>query len=842
MKQIITLLFAAGMTLAAFAQTPSTVGVALQPRTSRVVGTGTNLFMANADRAVATVDTVARLATLTNAVHGAVVDVRGYATDADWPVPLRYQLATNSAAATNRFVIANAGGSGRWIHEWSGAVDAFVLPGVTNSAAIQSALDYAASVNKPAVFRGTYYLDAPITNNGVHMIGMGASLVRRFWIPTGNTSNGGFDSDKRHAIQLGAGSILQDFTIDGGADQTTISQFGASDAHGTYFWMNMNGVINQTQYGDVAIIGASPQSPVRIEGCTFRNSPGSCVRNQENSTTGVRIINNVVSGYYDHAFYFTGWPSLQTSNYPASDITISGNLISVTNQTRANTAIKLRNLVSRALIANNTLYLTNDIAISLDGGDSVGGNGNLGPVSIIGNVGTARYFMSFSDISTNLTDSWNVRVENNNIDIYNTGVTGYVLGTSPAATGPSGVCVFRNNSFKTTDPDSYAYLLPAGYNTPSALVEPTTYSITDNFFNGLFLIQPYGRFQLDLSRNTLIDRRGPSTNNYPFLINVSTATPNNLPSGTSIPWTIDDNVFINYAAIIFDSDSSTNSGNNLLAGHRLTMRRNRMLGHPLSGWLLNWRGNSISNYSGANFVVAEDNICASVLGSFNTLPQTKLRDSWNSTINNSTSLRTKVGTLTVGDTNQTSALAVTASAGSVAQILLQDAGITRVEFRKTGNGELQVIRRNSSGTFLSTPIWIGTNGFVGINDQTSPGVALDVLGDIGVGNNNTNGQYVVFRGASGYQRMTEYRSAALTRWRVGVNNTTEVGNNFGSDFDFLAYSDHGADTNVISVPMARLARSTNSDSTTPLYLPVSNVLRRVVITNEGGVDRLILAP
>lgn len=122
MKQITTLLVAAGMTLAAFAQTPSTVGVALQPRTSRVVGTGTNLFMANADRAVATVDTVARLATLTNAVHGSVVDVRGYASEFDWPVALRYTLNTNSAASTNRFVVVNAGGVGRWVHEWRGDV------------------------------------------------------------------------------------------------------------------------------------------------------------------------------------------------------------------------------------------------------------------------------------------------------------------------------------------------------------------------------------------------------------------------------------------------------------------------------------------------------------------------------------------------------------------------------------------------------------------------------------------------------------------------------------------------------------------------------------------------
>ena len=152
MKQITTLLVAACMTLAAFAQTPSTVGVALQPRTSRVVGSGTNLFTANADRAVATIDTVARLATLTNAVHGAVVDVRGYATEFDLPVHLRYTLNTNSAASTNRFVIANSGGVGRWVHDWPGDLTSFgVLPSESDtSARINEALLFAAENNKIA--------------------------------------------------------------------------------------------------------------------------------------------------------------------------------------------------------------------------------------------------------------------------------------------------------------------------------------------------------------------------------------------------------------------------------------------------------------------------------------------------------------------------------------------------------------------------------------------------------------------------------------------------------------------------------------------------------------------
>lgn len=116
---------AASMTLAAFAQTPVTVGVSMHPTNFTVRGTSTNFHQANADRGVATVDTLATLAALTKARHGAVVDVRGISVDGDLQEPVRYVLNTNSVAATNRIVIANAGGSGRWVHPWKGDIRVF---------------------------------------------------------------------------------------------------------------------------------------------------------------------------------------------------------------------------------------------------------------------------------------------------------------------------------------------------------------------------------------------------------------------------------------------------------------------------------------------------------------------------------------------------------------------------------------------------------------------------------------------------------------------------------------------------------------------------------------------
>jgi len=125
MKHLLTLILTAGMTLAVFSQTPITTSVSMNPTNYQVRGTSTNFHVANADRGVATVGTVSTLAAITTAKHGAIVDVRGYDEENDLPYPIRFTLNTNSVAATNRFTIANAGGSGRWVHDWDGDVRAF---------------------------------------------------------------------------------------------------------------------------------------------------------------------------------------------------------------------------------------------------------------------------------------------------------------------------------------------------------------------------------------------------------------------------------------------------------------------------------------------------------------------------------------------------------------------------------------------------------------------------------------------------------------------------------------------------------------------------------------------
>lgn len=146
MKAIAATILAAGMMLAAFAQSVSTVGVSMNPTNFTVKGSSTNFHLANADRGVATVDTIAQLAATTNGQHGAVVFVRGRWAANDWDEPKAFILRTNSVASTNDIILANAGGSGRWIHPWDGALMAFGVKadGATDdTTATQSAINYA---------------------------------------------------------------------------------------------------------------------------------------------------------------------------------------------------------------------------------------------------------------------------------------------------------------------------------------------------------------------------------------------------------------------------------------------------------------------------------------------------------------------------------------------------------------------------------------------------------------------------------------------------------------------------------------------------------------------------
>ncbi|TXH54209.1 MAG: hypothetical protein E6Q97_11485 [Desulfurellales bacterium] len=173
MKHILTALVTACMTLAVFSQTPITTSVSMNPTNYQVRGSSTNFHVANADRGVATVGTLATLTAVSNALHGSVVDVRGRVTDGDLETPLRFVLNTNSAVATNEIVIANAGGSGRWLHPWDGNVRAFgALPFTTNGAAIQAACDYAVANRKTLYFPsdangGIYYTDRTIIMTNV---------------------------------------------------------------------------------------------------------------------------------------------------------------------------------------------------------------------------------------------------------------------------------------------------------------------------------------------------------------------------------------------------------------------------------------------------------------------------------------------------------------------------------------------------------------------------------------------------------------------------------------------------------------------------------------------------
>lgn len=195
MKAILATILAAGMTLAAFAQSVSTIGVSMNPTNFTVKGAATNFHMANAHRGVATVETLAELAATTNGQHGAVVMVRGRLAAMDWGQPKPFVLQTNSVAATNKIHIANAGGLGRWVHPWDGDASAF---GVTtestdNGASINEANTAAISQGVSLRFpEGTFNIGTNYVMLSSHThfkgAGMGKTILRRYGTPSNHTN------------------------------------------------------------------------------------------------------------------------------------------------------------------------------------------------------------------------------------------------------------------------------------------------------------------------------------------------------------------------------------------------------------------------------------------------------------------------------------------------------------------------------------------------------------------------------------------------------------------------------------------------------------------------------
>ena len=153
----------------------------------RMSSLGSNIVLTTSGITVKT--NLASLAEFTGGTNGSSIFVAGNSTYLDWgPMLLEYVLDESSSADTNRFTIANAGGSGRWLHMWDGKPEAFgaVADGSTDSTPdINAALLYSKGTNfgpwfmvKPTspakevrLSPGVYRASQIVLQDGVKLVG-----------------------------------------------------------------------------------------------------------------------------------------------------------------------------------------------------------------------------------------------------------------------------------------------------------------------------------------------------------------------------------------------------------------------------------------------------------------------------------------------------------------------------------------------------------------------------------------------------------------------------------------------------------------------------------------------
>ena len=129
------------------------------------------------------------------------------------------------------------------------------------------------------------------------------------------------------------------------------------------------------------------------------------------------------------------------------------------------------------------------------------------------------------------------------------------------------------------------------------------------------------------------------------------------------------------------------------------------------------------------------------------------------------------------------------------------------------------IRTFRDGTNLSEAMTFIEDGSVGIG-TTAPVGLLDLY-------KAAAATRLAIRGDAGQNRLISYRTGALQRFGLYVNNTAESGANAGSDFAIRAYSDAGT---LLSTPLFIqrstgnvMIRTTTSHGTLTIEQPVSEV-------------------
>jgi hypothetical protein len=142
------------------------------------------------------------------------------------------------------------------------------------------------------------------------------------------------------------------------------------------------------------------------------------------------------------------------------------------------------------------------------------------------------------------------------------------------------------------------------------------------------------------------------------------------------------------------------------------------------------------------------------------------------------------------------------------------------------------IRTYRDGTNLSEAMTFIEDGSVGIG-TTAPVGILDLF-------KSAAATRLAIRGDAGQNRLISYRTGALQRFGLYVNNTAESGANAGSDFAIRAYSDAGT---LLSTPLfiQRSSGNVGIGTTTPqglLDIQGANPNSNIIASSGNAVSRL----
>lgn len=209
----------------------------------------------------------------------------------------------------------------------------------------------------------------------------------------------------------------------------------------------------------------------------------------------------------------------------------------------------------------------------------------------------------------------------------------------------------------------------------------------------------------------------------------------------------------------------------------------------------------------------------------------------------------------VGTANGSSQwLNINGSAGNSRAIYYQTAGVDRWRTRANSTAEtgsdagsnFAIESYTDAGVFKATPFSIDRAS--GVTTITDLNVSNYIRSGVDVGTNDGTYVSLDINGSAAFGRMLRYRTAGVTRWEIGADNSAESGSNTGSNYDINRYSDAGSyiDTPFTILRDTGLARINldpgsrfGSDTTANAYVVINAVAggQKAFIFKTANVNR-----